>query len=415
MKRKYKKAYIKASLLCWFLVLFAVVLNAQEAFTSTEYRTIAHKPYVRVSSGKIAGFSRDARNVDVKFRERFERIVAVPANQIRVREQTYRIGQAIRLQNNIIGLVPQDHADSLRLIDGLERGQELSVYGITLRRRAGDNFILIERLVGENDVDAMAEAIRAGYELRIEAENRHSMIIDEKGQYNFEFGCRYQDGETEEILVDVSQYSRQEFEERRAELQADAEAEEIQSENDTEEPLDEQRSYSRYEPRSIYQAIGDSRNLDARFSATVREIRRDFPSRVRDAEGQQIRIGGAFETSAGPIFCVIPANNEDSVNKLDMLMEGMDVQIKGTTLQRVRGERFFLVDEFSVPGIINPPQLDFVWIVSFLSGNEKPRIFHEEGEYRFRVPCQHQEGEYERIVANLRAVQIIEMDLDQED
>ncbi len=404
------KAILLSCLTALFLS-FACIGAADENNNETRIRTIPHKNYFKLTSRQINRLAEERREVGVKLEGRFNSTESPPARNVRVQDVSYNIARAVRLAGNLVCLVPEDHIDSLALADELERDQEVTVYGIILGRRGGDTYIVSERIIDPGAAEGVQRP-QAGYELTLESSQRDSLLVNSSGEHTFEFECRNQRGETEKLRVLVTEVTRQEFDRRMEQLSAEDDAEEVEADEQPEVQVEIERTYSRYEPVAVYRAIGEDRSINAVFSDSVRSVlTRDYPSRIRDEKLGEMRIGGAFETRTGPILCLIPENNPAALERLDYLLTDMAVSVKGVTLRAMRGERLFLVDELSIPGLIEPPETDNVWIVTLALGDEITRFF-ELGEYRLTFPCTHEEDAAEPVRAELRKVQIIEMDVE---
>ncbi len=372
-------------------------------------RFLPNKPYLQLDASQVTSLARDGRQVDVRFGTEFVSRTRVPSGdrQVEVRGNTYNISHAVRFQNDILGLIPSGHDDTIARAADLRSGQLVTVYGIVMRRRAGDNYFLIERLLTRED------RIRpeAGYLLRLRGTRGTVKSISAPGEYSLEFPCRYEPGAVETVRVSVTAVSRRELDRRLADiLGATNDSEEAEQEGiDESEDVLPEREYTFYRPAFIYEAIGRGESLDAWFTGTFRRRVRNFPAGVTDYEGRRIRIGGAFETGPGPIVCLVPARNEEQLQKLNFLLPDMDVRVRGTTLRTIGGDRLFLADELDVPGLIEPPEPDHHWIVTVRPGSDRPLVFYREGRYILRFSCR-QHGEREEVLgAELLQRQIIEM------
>ncbi len=406
-----QRRIVLLALLCAGSVFFPVpLLGGEDPDVEIERRFLPLKPYLEVDSSQIRSLGRDGRNVDAKFEGEFVRRTSVPsiAREVTVRDRTYRIARAVRLQGDITALIPAGHHDSIAKARGLQEGEVVTVYGTTMRRRGGDNFFLIDRFA------TAGERIRAGYELRLQGSDGRTRVIGAPGQYSLEFPCRHEPDETEVVDIIVRELSPQELSGELEELEESDEGQEVEAEDGAPPAPGEDLydpPYSRYDAGTIYRAIADGRRLDAQFTDAVRRRLRAFPARIRDHEGRVVRIGGAFETRSGPLVCLVPARSEEYIEQLDYLLADLSVRLWGTTLRTIAGDRLFLVHRMEVPGLILPPEPDHHWLVTVRSGRDRPRVFFREGRYELRLPCQHAPERQETVRARLSAQKVIEMEL----
>lgn len=370
-------------------------------------RLLPYKTYARLTPVQVARFAGEDRNVDLLFDGRYEGPERAPDREVRFGDRTYRIARALRFENDIVGFIPAGHADSIITAENLQAGQMVSVFGFIIGRRRADNFVLVERLLTGDEEQPLP---LPGYELRLRGPGGSAMTIDKEGSYSFEFPCRYERDETEKVTVAVTAVSAEEFGQRMAEMARDDDAEEVEVEDRPDETMPRRR-YTRYDALTVYRAIGEERRLVAGFTDGFRRREGRFPSEVRDPDGRRVRIGGAFLTATG-IFCLAPERSEELISRLDLLLPDMPVSVRGVTMSIMGGERLFLVDELSLPGLVEPPEPDFVWIVSVVSGEDRPSMFYREGRYRLQFPCSFDDRREEVMEAELSKVLVVEMETD---
>ncbi|MFW6457595.1 MAG: hypothetical protein ACOC0A_04795 [Planctomycetota bacterium] len=382
--------------------------NEGEEPAEESVRRMEAKRYLGVGQRDVKRAIRGDMNRHVRFTDSFGSVRRPPSGlrQVRFNGKNYRIAAMMHTESGLECLVPGEQEDTMALLRGsssLQEGEQITIEGTTLgtadSRRGLLNVLLLDQIIRGEDGESSI-----GYELLLRWPRGHDVepiSISEPGEHDLSFPCRHERNKKATFKLIIEERDREEF---LAEIGEKDEEEAAQTQDEGAD--EEEKTYRRFDARSVYNHIKNDNVLDVRFQDNIKESRPQVRRSIRLPDGRRMRLGIAFDTHMG-ITCLIPHSNQEAVDLINQAIPGQEAEVWGTTLPARQQFRPMIVDKVEIPGTVKPKENPNIWDVTLSWGDGEEVYFYKLGEYDFNFPCQHENNRQERLNVELREVRII--------